>query len=104
MGYHHHSGLETVAQLENQIVQTPGADRIESGRRLIEKKDVGIQGHGPGHAGPFLHAAADFGRVEFFKAPQAYQGKLERHEFMNLAAVQRRVLLKRQAHVFGQGH
>ena len=71
---------------------------------IIQEDHPGIQGHGPCHADPFLHTAADFGRIEFFKAPQTHQGELKRHYFMNLAAVQRCVLLKRKAHIFGQGH
>ena len=37
VGHHHHRRPQTVAQLENQIIEQPGADRIEARRRLVEK-------------------------------------------------------------------
>ena len=38
VGHHHHRGPQTVAQLENQIVEQPRADRIEARRRLVEEQ------------------------------------------------------------------
>ena len=55
VGDHHHRGAQTFTQLENQVIQQPGADGVQSGRRFIEKKDLRIQGHGPGQPGPLLH-------------------------------------------------
>ena len=43
VGHHDHRSPQTVAQLENQIIEQPGADRIEARRGLVEKKHFGIQ-------------------------------------------------------------
>ena len=43
---------EAVPQFKDQVIQQAGAHRIESSRRLIEKEDVRIEGHGPGQARP----------------------------------------------------
>jgi len=40
VGDHHHRRAEAVAQLEDQVVEAPGADGIETGKRLVEKQDL----------------------------------------------------------------
>ena len=104
MRHHDHGGAEALAQLQNQIVQQPRADRIESRRGLIEEKDLRVQGHRPGEPGPLLHTAADLGWVVILEALETHQGELQRGHLADLRRAQVRVLFQRQADVFRQGH
>ena len=48
-------------ELEDQVVEGVGADRVEAGRRLVEEDDVGVERDRPGEAGALLHAAGELG-------------------------------------------
>ena len=77
---HHHRRAEAVAQLEDQIVEPPRADRIQAGRGLVEEEDVGIERYRARQAGPLTHPAADLGRIELLEAGESDQRELERDE------------------------
>src|SRR5262245_60859128 len=47
----HHRGAEAVAELEDEIVEKARAHRIETGRRLVEEQDLGIERDRPRQAG-----------------------------------------------------
>src|SRR3954467_13382491 len=59
VGHHHDGAAETVAQVENQLIQQARADWVESGRRLVEEENRWIQRHGSCQSGPLLHPTAD---------------------------------------------
>src|SRR6266542_5382888 len=59
VGHHHEGAAETVAQVENQLIQQARADRVESGRWLIEEENRRIQRHSSCQSGPLLHPTAD---------------------------------------------
>ena len=48
---------------EDKIVEETGADRIQAGRGLIEKDDLGIEGDRPRQTGAFAHPPADLARI-----------------------------------------
>src|SRR5262249_37722494 len=100
----HHGGAEAGAQLQDQVVEPARADRIQSGRRLVEEQDVGVERHGPRDTGALEHASADLGGIELLVAGQAYQRQLERYDLTDLALGEPRERLQRQADVPRQGH
>src|SRR5215469_12555062 len=71
-------GAQTVAQLEDQIVEQSRADGIEAGRRLIEEQDFGIERYGAGETGALAHPAADLRGVEILEPGKSHQGQFER--------------------------
>jgi len=81
-----------------------GADRIETGRGLVEKKDVRVQRHGPGQTGPLGHATANLRGIIVLEPGQAHQGELQGGQLPNLGGLEFRVLGQGQADVLGQGH
>src|SRR5437899_2641258 len=48
MGHDHDSCPQTIAQLQDQLVQVARKDRVQPGRRFIEKKDFRVQRHSAG--------------------------------------------------------
>ena len=59
VGNDHEGSSQALAQLQDQLVETVRADRIESGRRLIDEQDLRIESHGAGQSGSLFHPAAD---------------------------------------------
>ena len=53
-------GTQATNQLENQVVEAPGGDRIKPCGGFVEEQNVGIESEGAGQPGPFLHAAGKF--------------------------------------------
>src|SRR6266403_2163228 len=102
--HHHDGGVEAVAQVEDQVIEPPRAQRIESRRRLVEEEDVRIERHGARQPGAFGHAAADLRGVVVLEAGEAHQRELERGQRGDLFGANRGVLLQRQGHVLRQGH
>ncbi len=93
---------QRIAQTDDQIVQQPGADRIESGRRFVEEQNLGIERHGPGQTGSFLHAAADLGRVIILESRQTDQSKLVGYDVADFTVAHISELAQRQGDIFGQ--
>ncbi len=102
--HHHHGGAQVVAQLENQIVEQPRAYRIESGRRLVEKKNLGVECDRAREPRPLLHPAADLARVVILETAQPDQRQLKRGDFPNLVWIQIRELAQRQTDVLRERH
>ncbi len=102
--HHDDGGPETVAQLEDQVVEPLRADRIEAGRGLVEEQDVGIERHGARQTGALAHAAADLGRIESLEPAQPDQRQFQRHQFGDLGGAEFCVFVQRQRHVLGQRH
>src|SRR5579875_425881 len=42
---HHDGGAQVLAQLQDQIVQQPGTDRIQTRRRFVEEQNLRVQRH-----------------------------------------------------------
>ena len=59
MGNDHHCGSKSPVEMDDQTVKFGRGDRVEPGRRLVKKKDLGIEGHGSRKPCALLHAAAD---------------------------------------------
>ena len=102
MGYHDDRGAQVVAQFQYQVVQPPRADRVEPRRWLIEKQDLRVQCHGACQCGTFVHATADFGRVEFLESGQPDQREFQRDDLGDLRRPQVCVFAQRQGDIFRQ--
>src|SRR5262249_42589419 len=101
----HDGGAEAVAEIEDQLVQPPRADRVEPRRGLVEEEDVGVERHRARQAGALLHAAADLRGIVILEAREADEGELERGQGGDLhCADGGGVFLKGQGHVLRQGH
>ena len=87
------------AELENQIVEQSRANRIESGRRLVEEQDVRIERHRARQSSSLLHSAADLIGVEVFEALEPDQRELERGDLPDLRRGQIGELAERQADI-----
>src|SRR5438132_4997259 len=97
-------GTQAVAQVEDEIVEAPRADRIEPRRRFVEEEDVRVERHRARQPGALRHAATDLRRVVVFEARQTHQRELERGQRGDLFRANRGVFLKGQGHVLRQGH
>ena len=63
MRHHDHREPQGFLQVADQLVELIGADRIQTGRRFVEEKDLRIQGQGPGETGALAHAAGQLAGV-----------------------------------------
>ena len=104
VGDDHHGGAHAGVDGLDQIVQLYRGDGVQAGGRLVEKEHGGVQGHGPGQAGPFLHAAGDFFRQVVLIAGQVDQPELHLDDGLDGGRGQIGVFLEGQGHVFRQGH
>src|SRR6267142_6124273 len=78
MGHDHDGGPQTVAQIEDEVVEPPRAHRVEPRRRLVEEEDVRVERHRARQPGALGHAAADLGRVVVLETREAHERELER--------------------------
>src|SRR5262249_4888004 len=104
VGHDDDRGAQAAAKLENQLVEEPRADRVETCGRLVEEQIFGVERHGARETGALLHAAADLVRVVVLESLESDECKLERCDFANLRQGEVRVLLQRQPDVLGQRH
>src|SRR6267154_2246189 len=100
----HDGGAQAVAQIEDEIVEPPRADRVEARRRLVEEEDVRIERHRARQAGALPHASTDFRRRVVLEARETAQRELERGERGDFLPADVGVLLQRQGHVLQQRH
>src|ERR1700737_2932295 len=103
MSNHHDSRSETVAQTKNQLVQSEGSDRVQSGGWFIKEKQGWIKRHGSGQACSFTHPAADLGRIKLLKSFKTDQGQLHRNDLHYFDRRKAGILLQRKSYVFCQG-
>src|SRR5262249_2589773 len=104
VGHHHDGGAEAVTQIEDEVVQAAGSDRVEPRRRRVEEEDVRVERHRARQASPLGHAPADLRGVVVLEAREADQRELERRERRDLFCVGDGTFLKRQGHVFCERH
>src|SRR6184192_1796662 len=78
MGDDHDGRAEALAQLEDQLVEPAGADRVEPSRRLVEEQHLRVERDRARQARPLLHAAADLRRVVVLEPPEPDKRQLER--------------------------
>ncbi len=57
VGHHQNRETEAVAKPLHEFVVMRGANRIETGRRLVQEQKLRIEGQGAGEARPLPHAA-----------------------------------------------
>jgi hypothetical protein len=60
VGHHQDSQTQTVGKPLHQLVVVRRADWVETGRRLVEKKEFGIERERARQARPFAHATGKF--------------------------------------------
>src|SRR6267142_3917726 len=100
----HDGGAEAVAEIEDQVVEAPRAQRVEPRRGLVEEEDVGVERHGARQAGALLHAAADLRGIVILEARETDERELERGQGGDLLRFEGGIFLKGQGHVLRQGH
>jgi hypothetical protein len=77
---------------------------IRPGRRLVEKQDRRIQGHGPGDGGSLAHPATELGRHLVLVALQVHHFQLHPGNPLPRRAGQVRELLQDEADVLQERH
>ena len=92
---HHDRGPEVLVDLEDQLVEPAGRDRIQPRRRLVEEQEIRIERHRPRQPRPLLHAAGELVGVQVLEAGEAHQRELEPDQ-LDLRA-ERGELLERRA-------
>ena len=80
MAHDDDGGAETLAQLENQVIEPAGGDRIQSRRRLVEEQDFGVEGEGSRKARALAHASRKLGRPPAGGRRQSHERELEPDE------------------------
>jgi len=100
----HGGGADLASAVEGELVDHGCHDRIEPGGRLVAEKDFRIEGHGPGEADAFPHAAAQLGRHVVLEAGQSHQFQLHLHDHLNEGRIHLTVLPDRKGDVFPHGH
>ena len=53
VGNKHEGNLQVVRQIQDQLVDLGRSNRVQTGRRLIEKQNLRVHGQGPGNGGTF---------------------------------------------------
>src|SRR5207237_3340840 len=101
--HHHDGGAEAVAQIEDQVVEPPRAQRVEARRRLVEEEDVRVERHRARQAGALRHAAADLRRVVLLAAGETHERELQRGHRCDLFRPGLNVFLQREGQVPRQG-
>ena len=95
---------ERFLQLDDQLVDSHGHDRIEAGGRLIAEQDVRVHGNGASQAGALFHAARELCRLKGFKPTQADEIELDARHDADGRVFELRVFLQWQGHVLADGH
>ena len=95
----------SLLQLEDQLVDDAGADRIEAGGGLVVEDHLGLDGDGARQAHALLHAAGEVGRAASARCPGRFH-QLQRlgHPLRQLVLGQlRQVLVQRVGDVLSHG-
>ena len=104
MRHHDDRRSETGAQIEDQLVETARGDRVQAGRRLVEKKKRRVEGHRACQRSSLLHAAAELRWLEIIEAAETDESQLEPSDPLDFAGREGRILGQRKGHIFQQGH
>ena len=106
MGNGHRGRAHFGHDFPDQLVDHPGHDRIQPGRRFVKEDDLGFRRDGAGQADALLHAARKLGRVKLghigrqADAAQFFNGNLAG---LGLGALLRSAQ-QAESHVFPHAH
>ncbi len=95
---------QAAGQLQDKLVEFGRGDRVQPGRRLVEKEDLRIEGHRPGDPRPLLHPAAELAGQVIGIAAQPDQAQLHHGDQFAGGRRQMGQLLHGEADVLQQGH
>ena len=91
-------------EVQDEIVDAGGHDRVEPRRRLIEEQDLRVHRQRAGDGGALLHAAAQLRGAEAFETAEAHLLQLDPHHDFDGGWRQVGVLEQRQRDVFAHCH
>lgn len=100
----HDCGAEAVAQLQHQVIEPLGSDRIQPCRRLIEEENFRVKGERSSQSRALAHPARKLGRHSISGRGQSHERKLEADQNGDCVGAEAREQLQRQRHVFGDRH
>jgi hypothetical protein len=95
---------EVPRERADRLVEPGRGDRVESRRRLVEKEDARVQGHGPGDSRALLHSSRQCGRLARGGGEQTDLVELRRGDEILLFRSQIRELVERKPHVLQHRH
>ena len=93
---------EVAAERDDEFVELDRGDRVESGGRLVEEQQIGLEHHGARNAGALLHAARDLAGQMVGERPEADEIELRLNEIPHGRAAYRRPPGQREREVLGQ--
>src|SRR4051812_20530270 len=97
-------GVDLGVQVDDQLVEERGADRVETGVRLVEEHDLGVEDQGAGQTGPLAHAAGDLARQLVLGADQTCEVELLHDDLADLRLALLGVLAEREGDVVVEVH
>src|SRR5450755_3932365 len=104
VGHDDKRDVQALCEAQDEQIELGRGNRVESGRRLVQKQDRRIEGHGARDRCALLHAATDLGGHVATECVEADQLELHLGNEIDGIVVERRVFLERQADVFQQRH
>jgi hypothetical protein len=91
--------LDLGVEVDDQLVQVGGADRVEAGVGLVEQQDLGVEHERAGQAGALAHAAGDLAGELLLRAGEAGHLHLLEDDVLDLALGLAGVLPQREGDV-----
>ena len=102
--HHNDRHAECVPELQDQLVDRGGRDRIEPGRGLVAEEQLGVEDDRTSERGALGHPARELCGHELVEPGQVHELELETRHDVHGRLVESRVLPERQLDVLGHGH
>ena len=104
MGHDDNGDAQIAAESKDKLIKLNSRNRIEPGRRLIEKEEIGLQHQSAGNAGPLFHASRNFARQVLGKGTRANEFEFRLYEFPYDRASQGCPCSQRKREIFREDH
>ena len=95
---------QVAAEREDELIELDGRDRVETGGRLVEEQEIGLEHQGAGNAGALLHAARDFAGQMLGERTEPDEVELGLDELPHGRAAYRGPGRQREREVFRERH
>jgi len=80
VGHNDYGDAQVAAERQDELIEFDCRDRVETGGRLVEKEEIGLEYQGARNAGTLFHAARYFARQMLGKRAQPDKVKLGLHK------------------------
>src|SRR4051794_26126297 len=104
VGHNQEGGVDLGVEVDDQLVEERGADRVEARVGLVEEHDLGVEHQRPGETGALAHPAGDLTGQLVLGAEQTGQVELLHHDLADLGLALLGVLAQREGDVVVEVH